>query len=165
MPLLRIHSVNQDELRKVLDKGYRYALSLTHDQSSAEDLVQDAWIRVSKKHKRNVPIAYFIKTIRNRFIDTHRRARLVPMKALDEKDEAFFSLGAPMYCPEPALERALAKLKSEEREVLYLMVVVGYSAAELAELLERPRGTILSLAHRAKEKLRKLLNKNAVGHA
>lgn len=34
------------ELRALLQQGYRYALALTHNPSQAEDLVQDAWLRL-----------------------------------------------------------------------------------------------------------------------
>ena len=32
-----------DELRQILQSGMRYAMSLTHDEARADDLLQDAW--------------------------------------------------------------------------------------------------------------------------
>lgn len=32
------------DLDVLLQRGYRYALSLTHDKALAEDLLQDAWV-------------------------------------------------------------------------------------------------------------------------
>ena len=55
------------------------------------------------------------------------------------------------------LERVLARLRVEEREVLYLAVAERYRAAEIAAMTGRPRNTVLSLMHRAKRKLRELL--------
>jgi RNA polymerase sigma-70 factor (ECF subfamily) len=43
---------------------------------------------------------------------------------------------------------------------LYLAVVEGYTAEEIAELTSRPRGTILSLLHRTKAKLCDLLGRD-----
>lgn len=56
--------------------------------------------------------------------------------------------------PDPELERALDQLRATEREILFLSVLEEYSAREIAELTGRPRGTILSIIHRAKKKLR-----------
>ena len=43
------------------------------------------------------------------------------------------------------------------REDEVLAIVEGYTAHEIADMTQRPRGTILSLLHRTKEKLRNLL--------
>ncbi|MEM9776786.1 MAG: sigma factor-like helix-turn-helix DNA-binding protein, partial [Chloroflexota bacterium] len=59
---------------------------------------------------------------------------------------------------DPQLESALAQLQDDVREMLYLSAVEGYSVTELAELTQRPRGTILSLLHRTKKSLRALLS-------
>ena len=59
----------------------------------------------------------------------------------------------------PALHRALGTLRPDERETLFLAVVEGYTAQEIADMTQRPRGTILSLLHRTKEKLRNLLRR------
>ena len=48
------------------------------------------------------------------------------------------------------LTQALSRLRPEEREAIYLQAVKGYTAAEAAELMDRPRGTVLSLIHRGK---------------
>ena len=58
-----------------------------------------------------------------------------------------------------ALHRALGTLRPDERETLFLAVVEGYTAQEIADMTQRPRGTILSLLHRTKEKLRNLLRR------
>jgi len=45
-----------------------------------------------------------------------------------------------------------------EREALLLADVEGYTAQEIAELTGHPRGTILSLIHRSRGKLRRQLS-------
>ena len=44
-----------------------------------------------------------------------------------------------------------------ERAVLVLSALEGYTAREIGELLDAPRGTILSLMHRTRAKLRRWL--------
>ena len=51
---------------ELLRCGYRFALSLTHDASRSEDLLQDAWVAVLKAGGARTP-AYLITAIRTRY--------------------------------------------------------------------------------------------------
>jgi len=55
------------------------------------------------------------------------------------------------------LQQGLAQLRPDEREAIYLQAVQGYTAAEAARLMDIPRGTVLSLIHRGKQRLRRIL--------
>lgn len=149
------------DLDVLVQRGYRFAFSLTHDAAKAEDLVQDAWLAVLKV-KGPWTHGYLFSTIRNRFIDQYRREKLEPGELpedaqndaiADERsiwrddEDTFFRNGE--------LESALGRLKPEERAALYLAAVEDYSARQIAELLGRPRGTVLSMIHRARHKLRR----------
>ncbi|HVT44514.1 MAG TPA: RNA polymerase sigma factor [Thermoanaerobaculia bacterium] len=145
----------------LLDAGYRYARSLTHDAARAEDLVQDASLAMLASGA-SWERSYFFATVRNRFIDGYRRGRKVLFLALERDDEfavepVDFSWEAADVLETGMLERALGTLRTEEREALFLAVVEGYTAEEIGRMTDRPRGTILSLLHRAKKKLRELL--------
>lgn len=151
-----------DRLPALLNQGYRYALALTHDRRAAEDLVQDAWLAVLKADGP-WQIGYLRRAIRSRFIDKGRRSHLVPIPAetLPERPVAPRDVVHGR-----ALHQALGALSANEREALYLTVVEGYTAAEVAQMVGKPRGTILSLAHRARARLRGLLgSKREVGNA
>lgn len=150
-----------DGIDGLLDAAYRYALSLTHDVAEAEDLVQDASLALLASGG-SWERAYFFATVRNRFIDRYRRSRKVLFLALEHDD------GTAAEPPDLTwetrdvletglLERALGRLRTEEREALFLAVIEGYTAEEIGSMTDRPRGTILSLLHRAKKKLRDLL--------
>ena len=143
------------ELEEFLHRGYRYALSLTHDESRAEDLLQDAFVSILRRGSR-CSAAYLFTTLRNRFIDLYRRERLVVMQPLEETgDEAMLALDADDAWVDPErLDQALATLRPQEREAIYLAAVEDYTAREIADLTGRPRGTVLSLIHRARAKLR-----------
>ena len=52
------------------------------------------------------------------------------------------------------LDRFLRQLRDVERETLYLSVVEGYTADEISTMTSTARGTVLSMIHRAKIKLR-----------
>ncbi len=153
-----------DGIDELLNAGYRYAFSLTHDASEAEDLLQDAALAILAAGG-SWEQRYLFATIRNRFIDRYRRNRKILFLSLHGEDgrdqnESYESNWAlPDVLQSGALHQALATLRAEERETLFLSVVEGYTAEEIAQLTARPRGTILSLLFRTKAKLRELLRK------
>lgn len=141
----------QSEERELIQAGYRFALSLTHHREDAEDIVQQSCFRVIAKKGRLHSRAYLFQTIRNLFYDIQRRKQLLRFERIDD-------ISAPFSEPDPGMhmdmEFELERLSSEEREVLYLNCVEGYTAAELATMLEIPRSTVLNIMSRAKAKLR-----------
>jgi len=154
--------VSEDtKLSALLDRGYRYALSLTHDPALAEDLVQEAWLAILR---RGAPrhVGYLFATIRNRFIDQVRRRRVRGLPE-DFDEEMTTADGSPhhntlMIVQRLSMERALSQIRPEGREVVYLSLVEGYTVSEVAQLTARPRGTIASLLRRARQKLCALLS-------
>jgi len=144
------------DLEEFLNRGYRYALSLTDSEDNAFDLVQSAYLNLREKNKPLV-IPYFIRTIRNLHIDKQRK-QLVRLKWMNN------SISAKHYLPgisvEPFLEKLLTKLPAQNREILFLSVVEEYTAQEIADLLEMPRGTVLSILSRTKKKLKSALKEN-----
>lgn len=153
---------SSDNVQELLLRGFRYAYSLTHDKTRAEDLLQDGWVSLLSAggpHRCH----YLFAAIRSRFIDGCRREQLLVFESLDEagdthidnirdpRAEAFF------HADDAALEHALATLRPTEREALLLADVEGYTAQEIADLTGHPRGTVLSLIHRSRHKLRQRL--------
>lgn len=146
------------EMEALWQRGYRYALSLTHDRQRAEDLLQEACVSVLRSGGR-WRIGILFRAIRHRLIDQLRR-RGLKMESLDGGAEAALETYAARLASMEELDedlgRALSILRPQERELLFLSAVEGMSAAEIARLTGRPRGTILSLLHRSK-KVRKFL--------
>ena len=154
----------EDTAAVLLRLGYRFALSLTHDPARAEDLVQDAWVAILRADGPNTS-AYLITAVRNRWVDLHRRALIAPTESLDAKPRLANEVESEFWidpCHAVTLKttlcRALGLLRPEERAVLLLSAVEGYTAREIGELLDAPRGTVLSLMHRTRAKMRRWLN-------
>ncbi|MBW3563632.1 MAG: RNA polymerase sigma factor [Acidobacteria bacterium] len=146
------------DFEDLLHAAFRYAMALTHAVEEAEDLVHDACVAVVRSGG-SWDKAYLLTTIRNRFIDRYRRNRRILFVPIEEDaDLPAVSLKEQDYLLSGALDQALGELRAEERETLFLAVVEGYTAQEIADLTRRPRGTVLSLLHRTKSKLRTLLN-------
>ena len=149
---------------ELLNFGYRYALSLSGNQQDAEDLVHDAWIRLDKRYGECTEKALLFRTIRNLYIDQYRRRQIIHF--VDESEQCLpvvpFNAGVyseleKNYIAAEEMQIALDHLRDVERENLYLSIVEGYTADEIARMTSTSRGTVLSLLHRSKAKLRKLL--------
>ena len=52
---------------------------------------------------------------------------------------------------------ALDRLAPQERQILLLSVLQGYTMREIAQLLELPQGTVSSKLHRTLKKLRGMM--------
>ncbi|MEM9252167.1 MAG: RNA polymerase sigma factor [Planctomycetota bacterium] len=150
-----------DALDDLLTRGYRYALSLTHDATAAEDILQEACVGISR---RGGPwhVGYLFASVRNAWVDTHRGRSLdtVPLTNAEHEPAADRQVGDGLEHRE-TLDRLLGELNPAEREAVFLMVVEGYTAAEVAELVGSPRNTVLSRVHRGKTRLRRLLLEEA----
>jgi len=140
----------------MLQAGFRYAYSLTHHNNDAEDLVQAAWVKLLSSYGNVGNKSLLFTCIRNLFIDNYRRNNLVVIESMeivpecvDNKDHLNESLSRK------DIGQALNILRTEEREAIFLNIVEGYSAQEIAQLTQRSRNTVLSLISRGKQKLRK----------
>ncbi|MEM1022167.1 MAG: RNA polymerase sigma factor [Myxococcota bacterium] len=134
------------------EHGFRYAFALTHDRRDAEDVLHEAWLSARRRWRRPNK-AYLFAAIRHRWVDRLRKGR---------RDPPLEDLTTEVSAPEADLDSvpdrldlkaALQRLTSREREVLYLMTVEGWTAQEISKLMGAPRGTVLSLSHRAKGKM------------
>ncbi|MGF1657099.1 MAG: RNA polymerase sigma factor [Verrucomicrobiales bacterium] len=139
--------------QELIQAGYRYALSLAHHHHDAEDYVQQAWMKCVDKYGRVKNRSMLYTTIRRLFYDQCRRSKIVVFENSQPDLEVVDESGPEELSSD--LTDLLATLRAEEREALYLHVVEGYSAREIAKLSGAPRNTILSYIHRAKAKLAK----------
>ena len=149
-------------IERLIERGYRYAYSLTHDAADAEDLLQEAWVSVLRAGGRQTA-AYLFTAIRCRFIDS-LRARKQLVRNADEFQavsvtaaETCVSEGAEPLWENGELGHALGKLDAESRSMLFLVAVEGWSTRQIAKLMGIPRGTVLSRLHRTRARLRTLL--------
>lgn len=138
--------------RELIQAGYRYALSLCHDRGDARDLVHESWARLARRYGEANKTLLFI-AIRNLWIDAGRRPRLV----VADNDATARTAGsdrADRGALRGELAAALAELNAQEREAIYLALVEGHTADEIAYQTGRSRNTILSQIRRGKDKLR-----------
>lgn len=147
-------------LEKYRNSLFRFALNLTNDWNSAEDLTQDTLMQAIKNShqlkERDRALGWLVKIARNIWIDSLRRGQL-PTMELDENQETTRSWNPGLHQSSinETLEEILwqmQKLPQRQREILYLHAVEDFSIAEISASLELNCNAVkasLSLARKA----------------
>lgn len=135
-----------------LNQFYRYCYTLTRNEASAYDLLHDALEKYLASTKAITAKKAFIQTIiRNRFIDNLRASQRRDYQCFDDnQDYIDFDVKTleSLVINEDMIEQILAMLNPVEREILYFWAIEGFSTAEVAKIMEMPKGTVLSKIHR-----------------
>lgn len=140
------------------DALLRTAYLLTQDHGHAEDLVQDAMIKLYRRWRRTgpptYPVAYARRILVNEYISHQRRRRSTEVPV---ETERMASEPAPAEPVDDRLVmwRALGSLPPRQRAVLVLRAYEGLSDPEIADHLDCAVGTVRSLAARAYAQLRR----------
>ncbi|MEE9335199.1 MAG: RNA polymerase sigma factor [Granulosicoccaceae bacterium] len=152
-------SSSDPALEALLQTAYRYAHALCGHAEMAEDLVHEGWLKVVAKHGHKPDKALLFRVVRNLFIDDVRHKTRFPSDSFDEQLLSDATGFEPSHYAsyDLVLAQGLAELRRVDREILFLWVFEGYTAAEIAELTDQSRGTVLSQIHRAKGKLKNYL--------
>ena len=135
----------------------RYARALVSDRAAADDLVQDtlerAWAKFHLYRSGTDLRAWMFTVMHNVHVNRVRAQR--PTDALtDDVAEPVQRAAQGDALMVRDLERALARLPDEQREVLLLVGLEDMSYEEAARTLGIPPGTVMSRLSRAREKLR-----------
>jgi RNA polymerase sigma factor (sigma-70 family) len=145
--------------QELLQKGYRYALSFTDNRPDAEDLVHDAWLQVYRKYGPLTNKYLLYRAIHNLYIDHYRKQKPFKFEPLDEHPELAAEQADVLLedVTKEEVQSALALLRPEERQAIFLNYYEGRSASEIARLNNMPRSSVLSLLLRGKQKMAKAL--------
>jgi RNA polymerase sigma-70 factor (ECF subfamily) len=160
-----------------MDSVHRYALYMTKNESDANDLVQEAYLRAyrffAKFREGTNCKAWLMAILRNTFISTIRRKRKCPqMICLSEIDEHEIGLSdgadpndtifGSLFDDDVAA--AVDSLPIEYRTAVLLADIQGFSYKEIAERVGCPLGTVMSRLCRGRRLLKKSLQDYAVRH-
>lgn len=137
---------------------YGYVRSIVHDEHEAEDVTQHVFTKlmtsIVKYDDRGVPFfAWLLRLSRNVAIDHLRANRLTPTETVLDPDS---SRGADLDHAE-TVRAALAALPAEQRQVVILRHVMGYSPGEIADRMGRTESAIHGLHHRGRRALQRTL--------
>lgn len=153
--------------------AYRLALSITKEAHSAEEAVQDSFVRAFEKlesFKGNSSFrTWLMRIVHNTAVDMVDAKNIMPLPENDNDEAGTKELAAEGPGPEEmfenkllaeSLERAMANLSDEHRRIFELRELMQMSYDEIAEILSIAPGTVRSRLHRARESLRTYLLTN-----
>lgn len=137
-----------------------YTVSMTQDRETAEDLVQETFLRALThfddldRLDRGQSRAWLYKTARNLYIDQlRRRSREVP-----QTEELLEQASFEEDLSRSAVAQLVGRLPEAERAIFILRYFEGYNARELGEMFSLPSATVRSRLASAKGRLRKWLD-------
>ena len=165
--------------KKYQNTVFGFAYYLTQDRGDAEDLFQEAWLRIAKKLPDEVNMqsikAWIFTVVANLHRDELRKKRIRRLFFLQramslENENTMF----PVLPDQPVsinpeevnqtdmgrdIAQAMARLPDRQRRVFVLKEIAEFKQAEISDILGIPLGTVKSLMHRAVRRLRRELSK------
>lgn len=151
------------QLAEQIPRLRRYAQMLLRNRARADDLVQDtlerSWSRQHLWQPGTDLRAWMFTIMHNLYVNQIRRREPEPLA-----DEQLLSMPTEddQTLQLRDVQRALACLTSDAREILLLVAVEELKYAEVAQVLNLPIGTVMSRLSRAREQLRAILNGTAL---
>jgi RNA polymerase sigma-70 factor, ECF subfamily len=161
-----------------LDLLYRIARRLTRDAATAEDLVQETYVRALRARdtfdlQAHGIRPWLLRIMHNVHVSRSEREGRQPAAVEDEQLESSAQNQQGGRGPEPfdlrsfqgmdqQLVKAIESLAAEYQVVLILWAVEELSYKEIAAAVDIPIGTVMSRLHRARQKLSEQLREYAV---
>lgn len=153
------------------EKAVRAAYLIAGDAQLAEDIVQDAFLRVFRSIRQfdaSRPFApWFFRIVTNQAVKTaQEQARHRPMNDDEENVDLVKLLSSTGPTVEELAEKSelsarlwevIQKLSPRQREVIVLRYYLGMNEKEMAEKLSSAPGTVKWLLNAARKKLSTLL--------
>lgn len=157
--MVRDDKIFREELVSLLPRLRRFAGALTGGRDAAEDLLQSAVERALSKREQfdggKRLDSWMFKIMQNLWFDMRRAARpgrLISHEGLDFVGDD----GRDIVESRDELrvaQKAFAALPEDQRAVVALVVLEGFSYAKAAEALDVPIGTVMSRLSRARASL------------
>ena len=142
--------------------AHRAAFLIVRDSAAAEDIAQEAFLAAIHslgRFDRRRPLGPWLhRIVVNRSIDWTRRRNARREVALEPELEQGAAT-APELGGDVAA--ALGALSAEQRGIVVLRHLLGYTPGEIARMLEMPRGTVNSRLRRALDRLAPMLDREA----
>lgn len=164
-------------LRRYQDSVYNYCLRMLRNPGLAEEVAQESFVRTMTRLDRydeRYPFsAWLFKIATNLCIDHLRKNKRIAY-SLDEDisgEDGSFRREMASQGPDPheetfirergrLIDRAIDDLPEHYRSILLLRHQEERSYEEIAEILDLPLGTVKIRIHRAREQLKRRLNRD-----
>jgi RNA polymerase sigma factor (sigma-70 family) len=158
----------REELVEHLPAMRAFALSLTRNSATADDMVQDtvvkAWTNIEKYDRDTNMRAWLFTILRNTYYSSRRKSK----REVADIDGIFTESLAEKPAHDGHMQmadfrKALAQLSEEQREAVLLIGAWGFTYEEAAEMCGVAVGTVKSRTNRARAQLAEILGHDADG--
>jgi RNA polymerase sigma-70 factor (ECF subfamily) len=143
----------------------RFFNSQVATREQANDLLQEAWLRIHRvrhTYRPGEPVLPWIYAIARRVrVDGYRRTRRITLHEIAMEVLPEVPAQAEDRDPGPTFDTLVASLPEAQREVVTMLKVGGLTLDEVARATSSTVGAVKQKAHRAYERLRKLLQIHA----
>ena len=150
--------------RKNIDRIYRYVFfRVGQNRDIAEDLVSEVFMKALKNFEKYDPkiseSAWIYRITQNHLANHFRDSK----STTDIEDVKFFLVGDRgeeemiMHEETRIIEQGLDELTRDERQIVTMKYLEGYSYKEMADILDRTADALKVASHRAVKKLRKII--------
>jgi RNA polymerase sigma-70 factor (ECF subfamily) len=140
---------------------YRFFASLTNSNADAEDMLQEAWLRIHRvrhTYRGAEPVLPWLYAIaRSVQVEDHRRRLWLAWREAGVGIFPAFSAREDKAGTKPAFEELVGRLPQDQREVLTMLKISGLSAEQVARVTSSPAWAVKRRLLRAYERLRRLL--------
>lgn len=142
---------------------YRFAVSLTHAEADAGDLVQETFLTWAAKGSQLRDLSkaksWLFTTLHRRFLEGQRRVVRFPHLDIAELEAELPGIEPAQATQLDSLEvvELLAKVDPQFRGAVALFYLEDYSYNEIAAILEVPLGTVKSRIARGLARLKELV--------
>lgn len=145
------------------DDVYRFALSCCRDSDRSHDAVQEAFSRLWEMRDQiecGKCKGFLIRVTQNKLRDAHRHDRIVAasQETLSREQETVTHPTSRIDLRD-ALDKAMAVLSEQQRTILTLHDLEGYSYDEIASMMKINYRQVQVGAFRARIKMREILTK------
>ena len=145
---------------------YGIILKIVRSEELAEDVLQDAFIKIWKNgpsynEKRGSLFTWMLNIARNTAIDKTRSAHFRASNNINEIDQKITNNINWSHQPKPehiGLNQVITKLDNKYVEIIELIYFKGYTQQEVHEHLDIPLGTVKSRLRIALRELRKIFD-------
>ncbi len=152
------------------DRIFRYLLARLSDADLAEEMTAQVFLqllekidryRIAPKDNATIFMAWLYRLSHNKMIDILRKLKRNSHVGIEHAESVAEHYSVIDAVEEQLdFEQLLSKLQmlnEQQRQVIMLRFLDGYSIAETAEILQKSEGAIKALQHRSLENLRRLL--------
>ncbi len=152
-------------LEPIHPQAERFCRSIAGNRENGDDLYQEVLLIALRKFETLKDTAAFkswlYRIVINRFKNRYRKIKRLESIDINSKssDMSMFFDPRNIYDSRRWLNRAMAVLSADERALVVLFEIDGWSVKELSSMFKKPEGTIKARLSRTRHKMRQQLEK------